>query len=90
MEHNLIDMEQNHYLRSTVKKQLPVSLSKNSQVQYSSFTIAGSRIWNAFPFHVKDSQTVQQFKSKLKTYTYLVNLTSIVMFTYFLINVITF
>ena len=67
---NLIDMEHNHYLRSTVKKQLPVSISKTPQVHNSSFSIAGPRIWNALPFHVKDSQTVQRFKSKLKTYLF--------------------
>ena len=27
---NLIDMDHNHYLRSTVKKQLPVSMSKKT------------------------------------------------------------
>ena len=37
---NLIDMEHNHYLRSTVNKQLPVSMSKNLQVHNSSFSIA--------------------------------------------------
>ena len=67
---NLIDMEHNHYLRLTVKKQLPVSMSKNSQVHNSSFSITGPGIWNALPFHVKDSQTLQQCKSKLKTYLF--------------------
>ena len=72
---NLIDMEHNCYLRSTVKKQLPVSMSKNSQVCNSSFSITWPRIWNALPFMLKTHKLFNNLNLSLKL-TFLVNLIS--------------
>ena len=68
----LVIPQSNHSqtLRLSSPLVLPVSISKLSIVQNSSFLSMGAQIWNDLPYSVKISENVNIFKSKLKTYLF--------------------
>ena len=57
-------------LRSSFKQKLvPSSVSTNSYA-HRSFHHASPELWNKLPLHIKNSRTLNQFKSSLKTYLF--------------------
>ena len=38
-----------------------------------SFQVAAAKLWNAAPFQLKSIQNIDSFKSKLKTYLFMLN-----------------
>ena len=57
-------------LRSSVQLQLITSIT-STQYGQRSFSAAASELWNDLPLHVKNSQTLAQFKSSLKTHLFI-------------------
>ena len=56
-------------LRSSTQSHLTCS-STSTQYGRRSFFVAASELWNSLPLHVKNSKTIVQFKSSLKTYLF--------------------
>ena len=56
-------------LRSSTRSRLTCS-STSTQYGRRSFSVAASELWNSLPLHVKNSKTIVQFKSSLKTYLF--------------------
>ena len=56
-------------LRSSSQLRLTMS-SASTQYGQRSFSVAASELWNNLPFHVKNSLTVSQFKTSLKTHLF--------------------
>ena len=57
-------------LRSTHSVNITQTYFKNSQCQSSSFSSAGPRAWNSLPTRVKTAQSLNSFKSLLKTHLF--------------------
>ena len=53
-------------LRSSTQSCFTCS-STSTQYGWHSFSVAASELWNRLPLHVKNSKTIVQFKSSLKT-----------------------
>ena len=56
-------------LRSSTQLRLITSII-STQYGQRSFSAAASELWNDLPLHVKNSQTLVQFKSSLKTHLF--------------------
>ena len=56
-------------LRSSGQLRLITSIT-STQYGQRSFSVAASELWNDLPLHVKNSQTLAQFKSSLKTHLF--------------------
>ena len=56
-------------LRSSAQLRLITSIT-STQYGQRSFSAAASELWNDLPLHVKNSQTLAQFKSSLKTHLF--------------------
>ena len=56
-------------LRSSAQLRLITSIT-STQYGQRSFSVAASELWNDLPLHVKNSQTLAQFKSSLKTHLF--------------------
>ena len=56
-------------LRSSAQLRLQSSIS-STQYGRRSFSSAASELWNDLPLHVKNFQTLAQFKSLLKSYLF--------------------
>ena len=57
-------------LRSSSKQNLVPPLVSTTSYGHRSFRHASCELWNKLPFHIKNSQTLNQFKSSLKTYLF--------------------
>ena len=55
-----------------VKQVRKIKQEQLSSVKYGdrSFTCAAPKLWNALPFEVRDSKSLDIFKSKLKTHLF--------------------
>ena len=60
-------------LRSSHSANITQAYFKNSQCQCSSFSSAGPRAWNSLPTRVKTAQSLNSFKSLLKTYLFTIS-----------------
>ena len=56
-------------LRSSTQSRLTYT-STSTQYGRRSFSVAASELWNSLPLHVKNSKTMVQFKSSLKTHLF--------------------
>ena len=56
-------------LRSSVQLRLITSIT-STQYGQRSFSAAAAELWNDLPLHVKNSHTLAQFKSSLKTHLF--------------------
>ena len=59
--------------RSGEDKQLVV-IKTHSHYGDISFQVAAAKLWNAAPFQLKSIHNIDSFKSKLKTYLFILNL----------------
>ena len=57
-------------LRSSQSDSIYAAYFKNSQCQLPSFSSAGPRAWNALPATIKTAQSLDTFKTLLKTYLF--------------------
>ena len=57
-------------LRSSSKQTLVPSSVSTTSYGHRSFHHASPELWNKLPLHIKNSQTLNQFKSSLKTYLF--------------------
>ena len=57
-------------LRSSAQLRLITSIT-STQYGQRSFSAAASELWNDLPLHAKNSQTLAQFKSSLKTHLFI-------------------
>ena len=57
-------------LRSQDQLLLQIPRSRLKTAGDRAFSIAGPNLWNTLPFDVRDSQTLNQFKTKLKTHLF--------------------
>ena len=57
-------------LRSSQSDNMHAAYFKNSQCHLSSFSSAGPRAWNALPATIKNAQSIDIFKTLLKTYLF--------------------
>ena len=57
-------------LRSSSKIDLVTTSVSTASYGQRSFHYAAPELWNTLPLHIKNSQTVEQFKSSLKTYLF--------------------
>ena len=57
-------------LRSSQSDNMYAAYFKNSQCHLSSFSSAGPRAWNALPAAIKNVQSIDTFKTLLKTYLF--------------------
>ena len=60
-------------LRSSHSVNITEAYFKNSQCQSSSFSLAGLRAWNSLPTRVKTAQSLNSFKSLLKTHLFTIS-----------------
>ena len=60
----------NRLLRSLQSDNIYAAYFRNSQCQLSSFSSAGPRAWNALPASIKTAQSLDTFKTLLKTYLF--------------------
>ena len=60
-------------LRSSHSVNITEAYFKNSQCQSSSFSSAGPRAWNSLPTRVKTAQSLNSFKSLLKTHLFTIS-----------------
>ena len=68
---DLVIYEYNRYLRSEAARRLPIHpRCKLTFVQNSSFYSIGPRLWNSLPKNIRESCTLEQFKSKIKTHQF--------------------
>ncbi len=56
-------------LRSSSKSLLTVS-SSSTQYGQRAFSVSSSELWNSLPLHIKNSETLNKFKSSLKTHLF--------------------
>ena len=57
-------------LRSSSKMNLVTTSVSTASYGQRSFYYAAPELWNTLPLHIKNSKTVEQFKSSLKTYLF--------------------
>ena len=57
-------------LRSSSKQKLVPSSVSTTSNGHRSFHHASPELWNKLPLHIKNSRTLNQFKSSLKTYLF--------------------
>ena len=57
-------------LRSSAQLRL-ITSTTSTQYGQRSFSASASELWNDLPLHVKNSQTLVQFKSTLKTHLFI-------------------
>ena len=69
---HLIDNMPCRLLRSSEDKQLVV-IKTHSHYGDISFQVDAAKLWNATPFQLKSIQNIDSFKSKLKTYLFMLN-----------------
>ena len=67
---NLLKYNHNRHLRSSTKGLLPVTMFKMTLVHNSSFSIQAPRIWNRIPSDIREKETLDGFKSALKTFLF--------------------
>ena len=60
-------------LRASEDRQLVV-IKTHTHYGGISFQVAAAKLWNASPFQLKRIQNIDSFKSKLKTYLFMLNL----------------
>ena len=70
---HLQDYTPSRFLRSSEDKQLVVIKTRTHYGDIS-FQVAAAKLWNAAPFRIKSIQNIDSFKSKLKTYLFMLNL----------------
>ena len=70
---HLLDYTPSRLLRSSEDKQLVV-IKTHSHYGDISFQVAAAKLWNAAPLQLKSIQNIDSFKSKLKTYLFMLNL----------------
>lgn len=60
----------NHKLRSSKNSESCYTVPLKRETFYSkrSFSTIGPKLWNKLPFHIEQSKSVDDFKSKLKNY----------------------
>ena len=57
-------------LRSSSQKLLKVPYTPSTLVQDRAFSVVGPQLWNELPFNIRDEQSIDLFKSKLKTHLF--------------------
>ena len=67
---DLVIYEHNRHLRSEAARGLPILRCRLTFVQNSSFHSIGPRLWNSLPKNIRESSTLEQFKSKSKTHLF--------------------
>ena len=66
----LVINKHNRKLHSSSTKKLPVNRCRTSMVQNSSFSSMGPRLWNSLPYHLVCAESIELFKSGLKTFLF--------------------
>ena len=66
----LVITKHNRKLGSSSSKKLPVNRCRTSMVQNSSFSSMGPRLWNLLPYHLFCAESIELFKSGLKTFLF--------------------
>ena len=67
---DLLKYNHNRHLRSSTKGLLPMMISKMTLVHNSSFSIGAPCIWNSLPPDIREKDTLDGFKSALKTFLF--------------------
>ena len=67
---DLLKYNYNRHLRSSTKGLLTVSMSKMTLVHNSLFSIRAPCIWNSLPPDIREKNTLDGFKSALKTFLF--------------------
>ena len=67
---DLLKYNHNRHLRSSTKGLLPVMMSRMTLVHNSSFSIPAPCIWNSLPPDIREKDTLDGFKSALKTFLF--------------------
>ena len=67
---DLIDIQHGRQFRFANQMKLPVARPRTSIVAKSSFSVRGPTIWNELPLDVKNCDTLDTFKRKLKTHLF--------------------
>ena len=57
-------------LHSQAQRLLPTARARTTQVHKQSFALGGPQIWNSLPDHIKMTNTIDKFKTSLKTYLF--------------------
>ena len=70
---HLLDYTPSCLLRSSEDRQWVV-IKTHTHYGDISFQVAAAKLWNATPFQLKNIQNIDSFKSKLKTYLFMLNL----------------
>ena len=66
----LVITKHNRKICSSSSKKLPVNRCKTSMAQNSSFSSMGPRLWNSIPYHLVCAESIELFKSGLKTFLF--------------------
>ena len=67
---DLIDIQHGRKLRFANQMKLPVARARTSIVARSPFCVSSPKIWNDLPLDVKNCETLDTFKRKLKTHLF--------------------
>ena len=67
---DLLKYNHKRHLRSSTKGLLPVTMSRMTLVHNSSFSIRAPHIWNSLPPDIREKDTLDGFKSALKTFLF--------------------
>ena len=79
--------ERRSRLRSSAQNRLMISRpSKTVRLRERSFSVNGPSLWNSLPDSVKNSTSVDVFKSRLKTYLFGFSFTSWPLVTYYMLK----
>ena len=70
---HLLDYTPSRLLQSSEDKQL-VAIKTHTHYGDISFQVAAAILWKAAPFQLKSIHNIDSFKSKLKTYLFMLNL----------------
>ena len=57
-------------LRSSNDQQLCIPKSKLATYGDRSFSVIAPKLWNSLPMHIKDCDSIPNFKKKLKTFLF--------------------
>ena len=73
---HILEFTPSRLLRSSEDRQVVVTKT-HTHYGVISFQVAAAKLWNATPFQLKSIQNIDSFKSKLKTYLFMLKMISV-------------
>ena len=65
-----LQAQERYSLRSNTSLQLKIPRTKYKTCGDRAFPVAAATLWNRLPYNIRDSQSIDTFKSRLKTFLF--------------------